>query len=67
MNSEPDDVLSSNELAQKLNDFGLSINQAKVYLSVARLKVGSVSDISRETQLYRQDIYKIMPVLSKKD
>ena len=67
MNSEPDDVLSSNELAQKLNDFGLSINQAKVYLSVARLKVASVSDISRETQLYRQDIYKIMPVLSKKD
>jgi sugar-specific transcriptional regulator TrmB len=67
VNSEPDDVLSSNELAQKLNDFGLSINQAKVYLSVARLKVASVSDISRETQLYRQDIYKIMPVLSKKD
>ena len=67
MNSEPDDVLSSNELAQKLNDFGLSINQAKVYVSVARLKVASVSDISRETQLYRQDIYKIMPVLSKKD
>jgi sugar-specific transcriptional regulator TrmB len=66
VNSEPDDVLSSNELAQELNDFGLSINQAKVYLSVARLKVASVSDISRETQLYRQDIYKIMPVLSKK-
>ena len=66
MNSEPDDVFCGEELAQELTDFGLSINQAKVYLSVARSKIATVDTISRETRLYRQDVYKIMPILEKK-
>jgi sugar-specific transcriptional regulator TrmB len=66
MNSEPDDVFGGEELAQELTDFGLSINQAKVYLSVARSKIATVDTISRETRLYRQDVYKIMPILEKK-
>jgi sugar-specific transcriptional regulator TrmB len=66
MNSEPDDVFGGEELARILTDFGLSINQAKVYLSVARSKIATVDTISRETRLYRQDVYKIMPILEKK-
>lgn len=66
MNSEPDDSPSSEELAQKLTEFGLSINQAKVFLSIAQLKKASVGEITGKTRVHRQDIYKIMPILIKK-
>ena len=66
MSSGALDVLSNEQMASKLTEFGLSLNQAKVYLSVVLSKITTASKISDETRLYRQDIYKIIPILQKK-
>ena len=54
------------ELVERLTDFGLSVNQAKVYLSIIQSEQTSVSTISKNTKIYRQDIYKILPKLEEK-
>lgn len=46
--------------------FGFTINQAKVYLSIVQSGSISVGKISKSTLLHRQDIYKILPKLEKK-
>ncbi len=53
------------ELIGKLTDFGLTVNQAIVYLSVVKFEIADVTKISQETKLHRQDIYKMMPKLQK--
>lgn len=63
--AKPVDSLSREELAEKLADFGLTINQAIVYLSVVQLGKASVDRIAEDTRLHRQDIYKMMPKLQK--
>ena len=50
---------------RKLLDFGLTVNQAKVYWSIVQSGLTCVSKISEFTQLHRQDIYKILPKLEK--
>ena len=55
------------DTVRKLTDFGLSVNQAKVYLCIARQGQSTVSEISAATGLHRQDIYKILPKLEKKE
>jgi len=52
-------------LVNKLSNFGLTVNQAKVYLSIVQYGRTHVSQISKETQLHRQDIYKLLPKLEK--
>ena len=54
------------DLVSKLAEFGFTINQAKVYLSVVQNGSITVGEISRISQLHRQDIYKIIPTLEKK-
>ena len=49
----------------KLSEFGFTINQAKIYLSIVESGLISVGEISKNTQLYVQDIYKILPKLEK--
>ena len=49
----------------KLLNFGLTVNQAKVYLSIIQSGMTSVNKISKYTQLHRQDIYKILPKLER--
>jgi|WetSurMetagenome_2_1015567.scaffolds.fasta_scaffold02635_7 sugar-specific transcriptional regulator TrmB len=51
---------------KQLSDLGLSVNQTKVYLSVVRHKSTGVHNISKETNLHRQDIYRILTDLEKK-
>jgi hypothetical protein len=46
-------------LVKNLTDFGLSVNQAKVYLSIIHLGPATVNSISKDTGLHQQDIYKI--------
>jgi sugar-specific transcriptional regulator TrmB len=51
-------------LVKTMTDFGFTVNQAKVYLSIVR-GAYNVGSISKQTQLHRQDIYKILPKLEK--
>jgi sugar-specific transcriptional regulator TrmB len=53
------------DLVRKLSDFGFTVNQAKVYLSIVQSGTTCVRMISEYTQLHRQDIYKILPKLEK--
>ncbi len=51
--------------AAKLEAFGLTLNQAKVYLASARLRLASVSQISEVAKVRREDVYRILPKLEK--
>jgi sugar-specific transcriptional regulator TrmB len=53
------------DLVKRLTDFGLSVNQAKVYLSIVQSASTNVNAISKDTHIYRQDIYKILPKLEE--
>jgi sugar-specific transcriptional regulator TrmB len=53
------------ELIMKLTEFGLTINQVKVYLSIVQSGKIHVTQISKNTLLHRQDIYKLLPKLEK--
>lgn len=48
-----------------LRDFGLTTNQAKVYYILTRLKISSVSQISKASKVRREDVYRIIPKLEK--
>jgi sugar-specific transcriptional regulator TrmB len=58
--------LLKEDAVRKLTDFGLSVNQAKVYLSIVQCGPITVNQISTATNLHRQDVYKILPKLEKK-
>ncbi len=49
----------------KLESFGFTVNQAKVYLNIVQSGKTRVGNISKSTQLHRQDIYKLLPKLEK--
>ncbi len=53
-------------LIEKLANFGLSPNQAKIYLSIIQNGTSAVTDISTATKLHREDIYRVLPKLEKK-
>lgn len=53
------------EIINKLCELGLTIKQAKIYLSTVISKASNVSDISKKTGIHQQDIYKILPKLEK--
>jgi sugar-specific transcriptional regulator TrmB len=50
---------------QTLKDFGLSSLQAKIYLVLVNLGKADVKTIARESNVARQEIYRIMPALQK--
>ncbi len=50
---------------QILVDFGLTGNQARVYLAATRLKLATVSQISKVSKVRREDVYRILPKLEK--
>lgn len=51
--------------AQTLCDFGLTLNQAKVYLAALQLGSACVGKISKEAGIRREDVYRILPLLEK--
>jgi sugar-specific transcriptional regulator TrmB len=51
--------------AEMLSDFGLTGNQAKVYLATVRLKLATVGQISKASKVRREDVYRILPKLEK--
>jgi len=58
-------LLSLDENADMLSDFGLTHNQAKVYLTIAKLGVATVSQVSKVSKVRREDVYRILPNLEK--
>jgi len=50
---------------QALNDIGLTVLQSKTYLALAKLGEANVGMISKASNLARQDVYRIIPVLEK--
>ena len=58
-------MVSLNNNAEILSDFGLTHNQAKVYTAIAKLRLASVSQVSKVSKVRREDIYRIMPKLEK--
>ena len=58
-------MLPSEKSAEMLMDFGLTRNQAKVYIAIARLKLASVGKISKVAKVRREDVYRILPKLQK--
>jgi sugar-specific transcriptional regulator TrmB len=53
------------DLVNRLVEFGFTTNQAKVYLSIIQSSKTNVGQISKNTLLHRQDIYKLLPKLEK--
>jgi sugar-specific transcriptional regulator TrmB len=50
---------------EMLIDFGLTGNQARVYLAIARLKLATVGKIAKVSKVRREDVYRILPKLQK--
>ena len=50
---------------EMLIDFGLTGNQARVYLAIARLKLATVGQISKVSKVRREDVYRTLPRLEK--
>ena len=55
----------NDEHIQTLMDLGLTLLQAKTYLTLATLGKAEVKTISKASNVARQDIYRIMPTLQK--
>ena len=53
------------DLVDRLTEFGFTVNQAKVYLDILQSGSTNVGQVSKNTLLHRQDIYKLLPKLEK--
>jgi len=48
-----------------LSNFGLTPNQGKVYIAIAKLGMASVSQVSKVSKVRREDVYRMLPKLEK--
>jgi len=53
------------ENAKILCDFGLTVNQAKVYVTIVKLGSAQVGEISKYSKVRREDIYRALPKLEE--
>ena len=53
------------ENGKTLETFGLSRNQAVIYLTAVRLGLASFNEISRNSKIRREEVYRSVPVLEK--
>ena len=53
------------ECINSLMDLGLTLVQAKIYLALSKLDNETIKTISKNSNLARQDIYRIMPSLER--
>lgn len=58
-------MLQNDETIEILMDLGLTYLQAKTYLALTTLEKAEVKEISKISNVARQDIYRIMPTLEK--
>lgn len=57
--------MSNEESIETLKYFGLSPNQAKVYVSIGSVKFFSVNEIQKKAEVPRQEIYRILFALEE--
>lgn len=50
---------------EMLCEFGLTLNQARVYLAICQLGIAQVGKVSRVSRVRREDVYRILPKLEK--
>jgi len=58
-------MLKTEKITRTLTQLGLTVNQAKTYLSLVKLGPTSAKEISRISNIAQQDIYRVMPELQK--
>ncbi len=58
-------MASLTKLAEELSDYGITYNQAKVYVAAAKLGIASVSQISNKSDVPREEVYRLLPKLEK--
>ena len=56
---------SLDQLAKKLSAFGITFNQARVYITAAQMGIASVKEISKKSNVPREEIYRLLPKLEK--
>ena len=58
-------MVTLEEDAQTLVDFGFTFNQAKIYAAITRLNSATVGSISRMAKVRREHVYRTLPKLEK--
>jgi sugar-specific transcriptional regulator TrmB len=58
-------MVTLEEDANILSDFGFTYNQAKIYVAITRLHAASVGSISRMAKVRREHVYRTLPKLEK--
>jgi sugar-specific transcriptional regulator TrmB len=58
-------MTQNDDCIQTLMDLGLTLLQAKTYLALATIGKADVKNISKTSNVVRQDIYRVMPTLEK--
>ena len=56
---------SLDQLANRLSDFGITFNQARVYITAAQMGIASIKEISKKSNVPREEIYRLLPKLEK--
>jgi DNA-binding response OmpR family regulator len=54
------------ETATELAEFGLTKNQAKIYIALVTLGVASASEIAATSRIRREEVYRLIPELEKR-
>ncbi len=57
--------MPSDDLLEIMRDFGLTLNQAKVYMATVRLGLASIGTISKISRVRREDVYRMLPKLER--
>jgi sugar-specific transcriptional regulator TrmB len=55
----------NDENTDLLIGLGLTLNQAKVYLTILKLEKATVAELSKFSKVRREDVYRILPSLEK--
>jgi sugar-specific transcriptional regulator TrmB len=58
-------MVTLEEDANTLSDFGFTYNQAKIYAAITRLHAASVGSISSAAKVRREHVYRTLPKLEK--
>lgn len=58
-------MVTLEEDAAILGNFGFTNNQAKIYAAISRLRIASVGNISKAAKVRREHIYRTLPKLEK--
>ena len=58
-------MASLDNLAEGLSDFGITFNQARIYITAAQLGIASVRQISKKSNIPREEVYRLLPKLQE--